>query len=425
MTVSKRGITLIFNRGSSIRNSCWRQLSVLQTRPFIRNLSKCSNVSDRSNIIRNREQMSSPPEATPSIDDISDNQKDGVFTKSANQSYFPWRHSPEPLDRLNPKHEDFVTKGPSGEGWPAYVQAFQMVYVGRELGLPLWKTVLTVGWQGELAKEFAKAFSIAVGALVSDRFSVDVGDILHEEEDGSVMIDFDSVTPDNVDILETNKSATVDSSDKEEVESGKNEEDEVSLQMESKKTLELMLEENLQKLYQASKEFGNANSMQVKLRTRPIGCRLVSASVIPFVTREDVKANSSLGSALLDLRDQFAQVEKNRNSMNDLLLDARKWFERETGHKERRTIVIQVEINCMEVFYVRDVVSDSIIQGNPLGTEQEVKHLVRFEMVTEEGELDKIPLISLLGPPEKRILGSWNIADWDDLLDGNIWYEKH
>ena len=169
--------------------------------------------------------------------------------------------------------------------------------------------------------------------------------------------------------------------------------------------LEAMLEENLQKLYLGARDFGNANSMQIKLETRPISSKLISANVVPFVTREDVKIKPTLKGSLLDLRDQFANVAKSRDSVNDLLLEARKWFEKETGHKERRTVVLQAEIICKETFYVRDMASDTIIQGNLLGAEQTVTHVVRFEMVTNEGEVDRIPLISILGPPEKRILG--------------------
>lgn len=103
------------------------------------------------------------PAAT--VDDLS-NIPVGLKLKDeqkvrGDRSYFPWRHSSLPLDRLNPEHPEFITKGPSGEGWPTHVQAFQLLYVGRELGLPIWKTLFTNKWQEDLAHEFSRAFAVA------------------------------------------------------------------------------------------------------------------------------------------------------------------------------------------------------------------------------------------------------------------------
>ena len=36
-------------------------------------------------------------------------------------------------------------------------------------------------------------------------------------------------------------------------------------------------------------------------------------------------------------------------------------------------------------------------------------------MVTTEGQLERIPLISLLGPPENRLLGRYVIEDIDEI----------
>ena len=248
-----------------------------------------------------------------------------------------------------------------------------------------------------------------MAALVSGRYGVPMERVLNDAETISVNFD-NSETNQTTDRSDNSESSSLHSENgrqetREKENEGIKDNDENNESIDSKLMLDAMLEENLQHLYSGAVDFSKGDSMQVKLETRPISSRLLSANVIPFVTRKDVKTKPSLKSALLDLRDQFKNIAKSRDTVNDLVLEARKWFEKETGHKEWRTIVVQAEINCIETFYVRDVASDTIVQGNPLGTEQGVTHIVKFEMVTTEGEVDKIPLISLLGPPEKRILG--------------------
>ena len=82
------------------------------------------------------------------------------------------------------------------------------------------------------------------------------------------------------------------------------------------------------------------------------------------------------------------------------------------------TIVAQVTVNCKEVFCVQDVASGDIIQGYGDGQPRDVKHLVRFEMVVKEKHLDYTDD----DPSWEMELGKWQITDWDDLLDGNVFF---
>jgi len=75
------------------------------------------------------------------------------------------------------------------------------------------------------------------------------------------------------------------------------------------------------------------------------------------------------------------------------------------------TVVAQAVIECDEVFYVRDVGSGEIVQGDGDGKVNEVLHLVRFEMVVDWDWQRR-----------EMHTGNWQITDWDDLLDGNIYY---
>jgi len=70
------------------------------------------------------------------------------------------------------------------------------------------------------------------------------------------------------------------------------------------------------------------------------------------------------------------------------------------------TVIADVSIQCLEAFAVTDKTTGDIVSGSK--ESQEVTHLVRFEVTTNlEGG---------------RHLGEWRIVDWDDLLEGNVWY---
>jgi hypothetical protein len=77
------------------------------------------------------------------------------------------------------------------------------------------------------------------------------------------------------------------------------------------------------------------------------------------------------------------------------------------------TIVAQVLIECDEIFSVTDLTTGKIIQGD--GELRRVPHVVRLEVV-----VDTQKKYGERGSHNE--LGSWQITDWDDLLDGNIWY---
>jgi hypothetical protein len=76
------------------------------------------------------------------------------------------------------------------------------------------------------------------------------------------------------------------------------------------------------------------------------------------------------------------------------------------------TVIAQVLISCGEIFHVRDLGLNETIQGDPEEKLREVVHLVRFEMV-----------VSMDAETGVSTLGHWQITDWDDLLDGNIFYQ--
>ena len=77
---------------------------------------------------------------------------------------------------------------------------------------------------------------------------------------------------------------------------------------------------------------------------------------------------------------------------------------------EKRTVVAEAAIRCNEFFQVKDASSGSVLQGMEDGSEQEeVVHIVRFEIVTDESQ-----------DGAGRDIVSWKIIDVDNLLEGNM-----
>jgi hypothetical protein len=90
---------------------------------------------------------------------------------------------------------------------------------------------------------------------------------------------------------------------------------------------------------------------------------------------------------------------------------AKKQMRRRGDKKMQMTIVAQVAVQCDEIFLVKDLESDTVLQGDASGEMTDVTHLVRFEIVVD--------IDSQTGKSE---IGRWKITDWDDLLDGNVFW---
>lgn len=79
-----------------------------------------------------------------------------------------------------------------------------------------------------------------------------------------------------------------------------------------------------------------------------------------------------------------------------------------------RTLIAEVSVDCLETLQVFDAETGELIQGNVdedgTAKEKEVQHLVRMEMATSRG------------PEGGRLLGSWQVIDIDDMLEGNVWH---
>ncbi len=172
-----------------------------------------------------------------------------------------------------------------------------------------------------------------------------------------------------------------------------------------------MLDSHLIGLYKTAHECMK-HKLHIHLQSTPKSAQIMSFVLIPF-TKEEVITTPALKHSCRDIWKELQQAEYEVGSavyqFNEI------FFQR---HLKRRgvgmipvTVIAQVAIECDEIFKVVDVESGQVIQGDPEGQMKEVTHLVRFEIVVD------------LDPKTgKTELGSWQITDWDDLLDGNVWF---
>jgi hypothetical protein len=119
-----------------------------------------------------------------------------------------------------------------------------------------------------------------------------------------------------------------------------------------------------------------------------------------------VQIDESLQGAYTDI----AQVYEESKDMATIQKMADKMM-KATYHKGlNRSIIVDVIIDCMEVFQVFNS-KNELIQGSVDGVEERVSHCVRLEMMTTQGE-----------EKGQRVQGQWQIIDIDDFLDGNKWH---
>jgi len=186
-----------------------------------------------------------------------------------------------------------------------------------------------------------------------------------------------------------------------------------------------MLETNLQSLYHSAHSTAKSK-LNIRLECQPKSASLISIFTVPLLTRDEVTQDPALRNLYPDLYQKLlvkAMEEMERSdgrktqlSWREVYGEMKEFVEDKVSSQEEEgvvqmTVVAQAMIECEEVFCVRDVELGAVVQGDKDGKMREVSHLVRFEMVVDWD-----------WQREELQIGNWQITDWDDLLDGNIWY---
>jgi len=370
--------------------------------------------------------------------------------KQHNNSIFPWRHSPHPLARLTPNTvEEYEEGGDFGPRFPMITMNvaergflwFHSVYV-----LGLTRPWYYRSWRRELEDGFLSAFAMGLqGVLVDvyrapnsleddnrdDEKEAGIDDDSHNDNDNaySVCIDHTIGNP-NQDSNDNRSSNTEDRHDTDKKARAFVSEDDDNnnsnrSQSDEGPILQDMLETNLQSLYHSAHSTAKSK-LKIHLECQPKSAHLISLFTVPLLTREEVRRTPSLQNLYPDLYHKLllkameelerSNGQKTSLSWRHVYDEIKEFVEDKVGKQDdegviQMTVVAQAVIECDEVFYVRDVGSGEIVQGDGDGKVNEVLHLVRFEMVVDWDWQRR-----------EMHTGNWQITDWDDLLDGNIYY---
>ncbi len=335
----------------------------------------------------------------------STNQNDANQIQTENIiTIFPWRESAKmPLPRVISK-DDL-----SNLGQTSYNKfAIKLASCVEMKEFSFWSFFISKKWEQDLANNSSWAFQVALSGLISRTFGLPF-DSIENTIEGGVAVDA------IVNSVKNNETTMNDKLDVDE----ENEMDETS------KFIQSMVEEKLLSLYHPISTTQNAmNKYEVTFFLKPLASRLENIFMIPSLTRQDVNLNPSLKGAYLAINKAFTDKKpiEDLNAMSKELC-------RKTSHSgTKRSIIMDVSIDCAEIFQIKDLSSGKIMQGQRHGVEQGedkstidddandlepemTTHLVRFEMVTSKGQRQG-----------ERVLGSWYIIDIDDQLNGNTWH---
>lgn len=365
------------------------------------------------------------------------------------RAVFPWRHSPSPLPRLIPDDPAYVEEGgvvgPAIPPMPGYVRRIMHINAAAALDVPLWRAVLTSGWEDELAEQFMFAFRMGVAGMLANTYSVPLDRIAPPEEEEEEVDESEGeveVESKKADDADGNKDGT-DSGDadgkrrfavdfdqtldplpeitdiKDEMAAEERAKAEGGIEEECPE-IEYMMQRDLRTLYQTAHEHAR-HKLRIRLQTTPTAARLESLMIVPCLTREHVENTPAYRHSFrniwkcLERREQELGRKLGMTEVvNEVATEMQELAQRTAGSDGvlHSTLIAQVSIRCDEVFTVRDIDLGEVVQGDPESRVNDVVHLVRFEMVVGarvDGE----------GYTE---IGSWQITDWDDLQGGNVFF---
>jgi len=352
---------------------------------------------------------------------------------------FPWRSSPYPLPRLvmptrnntSPKHDsdetsqqisdeeyydsDYFTKGgPLGPGWFSPMEPwFRGVLYANSMHLlnVSWLSIILPWkrrqWMEEMEWCFCEAFLRGVNGMIYDTYMSDESDEcdrnenILSDESFDLVLDFDHT-------IRKHKGTTDD-----------------KRRILDMKEEHCMLQHNLRQLYQSAREHSLPSDVNIVLKTEPVRAEIESMFPIFGLSRSLVQDHPNLRHSYRNLAKRIERKHKEKQlegkqklnfleiativtqGLDELMETSAKLSGDGNG---LITIIAQVSIHCREVFCVKDVTTGEILQGHADGNPRDVIHLVRFEMVVKDSSEAEL------------LVGRWQITDWDDLLDGNVFF---
>ncbi|KAL7491435.1 hypothetical protein ACHAWT_000779 [Skeletonema menzelii] len=266
----------------------------------------------------------------------------------------------------------------------------------KELNLSVWHALPSLlpfleqqrPWEEELAGNFSVAFGLAMKELMETLFPANNA-VRYNEENQSLSLLVESVAL---------------------AQSNTNNSNSISIQQNN--YLNNMVDSLLLQQYQHLQNLQqNLPNISIHLTLKPIRAQLKNIFAIPLLTRDIVASKPHLKGGYQRLEAVFQETK----SYNEVKQKTYELAEEVGLESAKRTVIAEATITCLEYFQVRDLDTGRVVQGmkeeeDGVVKEEEVVHLVRFEMVTDRGE------------GGKREGGNWKLIDVDDLLEGNVFH---
>jgi len=409
---------------------------------------RCSSTTSTSTTReRHNQQNNHGKWKIPSDDTTADNpnphKNESPVLKFPPRAVFPWRHSTVPLPRLIPNTEEFVSQGGYiGPHMPAMNMFLRGLAWMNAAGFLGAKFIHYSRWKSDLEYAFQHAFAVAVQGMLEDVYKTrdcneDDG-YAHDSGDGGA-----EASP----LESSNHNVEQNDNDRDDASSSSpsssfpisfhhfiTPQDDYHLkQASAEDASHHMLEPTLISLYRSAHTYGK-HKLRIQLYSKPNQARIESMFVLPFLTRREVEDNLSLKHSYRNIVKALQQKsakearELSYFEIGSIVLE--KLDEMSTKQMQRRkasgldpangssstmqiTVVAQVSIDCDEVFVVKDIETGDVVQGDPNGNINDVTHLVRFEIVVDLSDKGEVTI------------GNWQITDWDDLLDGNLFFSEY
>jgi len=299
---------------------------------------------------------------------------------STDKVEFPWRH------QLNPPERILDNDDLSGMPNNFRARLVRRLVACRELNLAAYEAVplpfgMKFTWERELAENFAIAFGFAIEELLMNVFG------------GRVQVDEKGVAIYGL-------AATTDTTDAESETDSESKDD----------YLASMFEKNILEKYEsfARTVKENPERYQLKLSVRPLEWSVESLFIVPLLSRKAVEEKPHLKGGYQAIEREFAS-SKSYSKIKEMTYEL---ADKVGDSNHQRTVVADAAVSCMEVFQLVDSITGEV-QGSE--EEEEVVHIVRFELITETNKEDS-------SGSEGRKQGKWKIVDLDDALDGDVWW---
>lgn len=368
-------------------------------------------------------------------------------------------------------HDYFTRGGPLGPGWPSPMESWfrYALYVNSMhlLGVS-WPAIIMPwtrrDWESDMEYAFCTAFALGVKGMMNDVYLLRNDDAKNKNTVKNERLDDEKNR--NIDEVECNDEYDVDidivldplplsSEGKDEnddstgkISSAINSADTTTKREEDDNENEehCMLQHQLRQLYQSAKNHSHPSKVNILLRTIPQSAKIESMFPIFGLSRSLVydhphlrhtyrnmikRLQSKHKEAYLAGRERLNPIEVGTFISNELQNVMDQSAKLSTNHMASITIVAQVSIHCKEIFCVRDVATGVVLQGcgEDVHNPRDVTHLVRFEMVVRERLVNDDDNTDSSTNAENEEdgkweieMGRWQITDWDDLFDGNVFF---